>query len=370
MIFQKRFNIVIACCVLIGLVFTFTHRSYAGSFQIYIIDVGQADATLLVSPSGKTLLVDSGNNGHGPRIRSVMKDAGVTRINYFVCTHYHADNYGGIDELVNSGVSIDHVYDRGDKAFLPGQKLESKTFQDYNKTVGNRALHLARGSTIPLDPEVFITCIASGGLVLGEDSNQHGETENEMSIALLIQYGAFKYFIGGGIGKTTEDRINQLNILTNVDMYQSNLKGSLTAGTIKIEVDGAADTYTMAFRDKLYFFQTKDRVIPESEIVIHSVLPNPIGDDRYYELVSLKNKGNVPVSMTDWKLKNKKGRIWPLTGFGTIHSGQTVTIERNRMPMSLDNRSDKITLLGPRNEIIDTYSYDSTEEGVLIATGH
>jgi len=353
-----------------GLFLALASGSYAGSLQIYIVDVDQADATLLVSPNSKTLLVDSGNNGHGARIKAVMNDAGVTRINYFVCTHYHDESYGGIDELKRSGVVIDHVYDRGDKAFLPVRKLENKTFQAYNKAVGSQAIHLTRGSTIPLDPEIFITCIASGGILLGEGLNRYGETENDMSIALLIQYGGFKYFMGGGIGKTVEDKLNQSHVVNNVDIYQSSLKDSLSGGTITIEVDGTADTYTMAVRDKLYSFHTKDRVIPESEIVIHSVLPNSVGDDRYNEMVSLRNKGDVAVSMIDWKLKNKKGQIWPLAGLDILHAGQTATIARNRMPMSLDNRGDKITLLGPSNEIIDTYAYDRTEKGVLIATGH
>ena len=59
----------------------------AQTLRIFHIDVEQADATLLVSPSGKTLLVDSGKNGHGPRIKAVMDQANVTTIDFFVKTH-------------------------------------------------------------------------------------------------------------------------------------------------------------------------------------------------------------------------------------------------------------------------------------------
>ncbi len=58
--------------------------------------------------------MDSGKNGHGARIKDVMDQAGITRIDHFVCTHYHEDHYGGIDDLVlDQGVTVGQVYDRG-----------------------------------------------------------------------------------------------------------------------------------------------------------------------------------------------------------------------------------------------------------------
>ena len=75
------------------------------SLRIFHIDVEQGDATLFVSPSGNTLLVDSGKNGHGSRIKAVMDLAGVSQIDHFVNTHYHEDHYVGIEiaKLVSAG---------------------------------------------------------------------------------------------------------------------------------------------------------------------------------------------------------------------------------------------------------------------------
>jgi len=105
---------------------------------------------LLASPSGRTLLVDSGKNGHGDRLRAVLQLAGVSQIDHFVATHYHEDHYGGIDDLADAlAVPIINAYDRGDKAFLPASRLNSATYGDYDAAVGHRALHLTRGETIP-----------------------------------------------------------------------------------------------------------------------------------------------------------------------------------------------------------------------------
>ena len=62
------------------LAFTWSIVADAQPLRIYHTDVDQADATLIVSPSGRTLLVDSGKNGHGPRLRAAMQTAGVTQI--------------------------------------------------------------------------------------------------------------------------------------------------------------------------------------------------------------------------------------------------------------------------------------------------
>ena len=56
----------------------------AQTLRIFHIDVESADATLLVLPNGKTLLIDSGGNGKGPRLKRAMDDVGVSQIDVFV----------------------------------------------------------------------------------------------------------------------------------------------------------------------------------------------------------------------------------------------------------------------------------------------
>ncbi len=143
-------------------------RGGAQTLRIYHIDVDQASATLFVAPSGKTLLVDSGKNGHGGRLRAAMQQAGVSQIDFFLNTHYHEDHLGGIDDLFNSHVTIAHVYDRGDTAFVSLKTKSTGAYQDYLAIFGPSAEALARGKTIPLDPLMTVTSIAAGGAVLGE----------------------------------------------------------------------------------------------------------------------------------------------------------------------------------------------------------
>lgn len=200
----------------------FSGSALAEGLSIYFIDVEQADSTLIVSPSGKTLLIDSGKNFHGKRIKAVMEDAGVDRIDHYVTTHYHEDHYGGIDDVVDMGITVIKAYDRGDKTFLSQKKLDEPTYKDYQAAVGSRAKHLKRGRKINLDPDMTVTAISSGGVVKGElNPVVTGHHENDMSISLLIQYGDFSLFVGGDIESHTEQKIADRDLVMDVDIYIS-----------------------------------------------------------------------------------------------------------------------------------------------------
>lgn len=421
----------------------------AQTLRIYHIDVEQADATLFVAPGGQTLLVDSGRNGHGDRIRAVMADAGVTRIDFFVATHYHADHYGGIDDLVNSGVTVSQAFDRGDKNFLPQKKLDERTYKDYQTAVGEDAIHITRGMTIPLDPLMTVTAISSGGVVLGEQNPAHGHDENDMSVSLLITFGNFSYFVGGDIvggdiHTATENKIAARDLVTDISVYQADHHGSNTSssvefitdlspqvviisngsdagyrhprqvtldnlanlspppsvfqtnkylgvgddggnvadqfiadpetsdkdGTILVTVDLSAGSFIVSYGTGSSHSFAIGSVGASVDVVIQSLLPNPVGSDRELEEVSLLNKGPAPVSLAGWRLADLSGAVWSLTEAGTIQPGSTTTIRRNGKKMSLNNGSDEIRLIDSGGNEKDRFAWSGSQEGIVIGTGH
>ena len=68
------------------------------ALQVYAIDTEGGKATLDVAPGEQTVLVDSGNPGgrDTDRIMAALSDAGATKIDYLVSTHYHVDHVGGL----------------------------------------------------------------------------------------------------------------------------------------------------------------------------------------------------------------------------------------------------------------------------------
>jgi beta-lactamase superfamily II metal-dependent hydrolase len=87
------------------------------ALNIYVVDVEGGNATLFVTPSGESLLIDTGNIGAAAprdagRIMAAMKDAGVQQIDHLIITHWHGDHFGGLAELA-SHVTIKEFIDHG-----------------------------------------------------------------------------------------------------------------------------------------------------------------------------------------------------------------------------------------------------------------
>ena len=84
--------------------------------EIYWIDVEGGAATLLISPSGESLLFDAGweiGDRDAARIAATATQAGLTKIDHFVLSHFHADHAGGIAAL-GKRIPIGRCFDRGD----------------------------------------------------------------------------------------------------------------------------------------------------------------------------------------------------------------------------------------------------------------
>src|SRR5258707_6031298 len=88
----------------------------AKTLDVYFIDVEGGQATLMVSPSGESMLVDTGwagfNNRDADRIAAAAKLAGVKQIDYLVITHFHSDHVGGVPQLA-AKLPIKHYVDHG-----------------------------------------------------------------------------------------------------------------------------------------------------------------------------------------------------------------------------------------------------------------
>jgi len=87
------------------------------TLDIYVIDVEGGNATLLVAPSGESLLIDTGNTGAAAprdagRIMDAIKDAKLAQIDRLITTHWHGDHYGGMAELATR-IPIREFIDHG-----------------------------------------------------------------------------------------------------------------------------------------------------------------------------------------------------------------------------------------------------------------
>src|SRR6266481_4197469 len=88
------------------------------TLDIYMVDVEGGNATLLVAPSGESLLIDTGNVGpeaairDAERIMAAAQDARLSQIDHLIVTHWHNDHFGGLAELAKR-IPIRHFIDHG-----------------------------------------------------------------------------------------------------------------------------------------------------------------------------------------------------------------------------------------------------------------
>ena len=122
----------------------------AKPLQIYVVDTEGGKAALWVSPTGQSLLIDSGNPGGRDidRIMAAVTDAGLTRIDYLISTHYHVDHIGGLQELA-ARVPIGHYIDHG-PSVEPREQVQG--FQQAYAALYGKAAHTVAkpGDRIPI----------------------------------------------------------------------------------------------------------------------------------------------------------------------------------------------------------------------------
>ena len=214
--------------------------------RIYFVDIGQGAGTLIVSPTGKTLLVDGGPPGGGTKVATLLGTLGIPAIDFTVVTHYHIDHISGVTELLQANRVAGVAFDNGDGPDVqpPGTSTSPTstrgTYLNYiaatNRPGVTRAT-IQPGQVIDLGGGVRVTCIVAGGrLASGGSVPITNEDLNSESIALLVEYQNFDYLVSGdltGGGSTStaktpdvETYVGQL--VGDLDVVQLNHHGSTT----------------------------------------------------------------------------------------------------------------------------------------------
>ena len=142
-----------------------THSQGRNTLDIYSIDVEGGGATLFVSPSGESLLVDAGNPGarDADRIAAAVKAAGLSQIDYLVISHYHGDHVGGVVDLA-ARVPIKTFVDHGSEIHdASAFRLKDPVFETYlGQRAKGRHLEVKPGDTIPVKG-LNVTVVSADG---------------------------------------------------------------------------------------------------------------------------------------------------------------------------------------------------------------
>src|ERR1700689_5739286 len=172
------------------------------SLQIYFIDVEGGQATLVVSPSGESLLIDTGWPGYegrdADRILAAAHQAGIQQLDFVLITHYHRDHVGGVPQLVD-GIKVGTFVDHGPN--LEDSEVTRVDYAAYQKAVAGHAHVVVKpGWGLPIKGIEVRVLSAAGDHITsplagaGEANSYCGaepvaavdDTENARSVGVLV----------------------------------------------------------------------------------------------------------------------------------------------------------------------------------------
>ncbi|WP_436902832.1 ComEC/Rec2 family competence protein [Halovenus halobia] len=200
-------------------------QSPDGELEIHHIDVGQADATLLIGPEGETILIDTGDyRADGEEVLAYLDEQGVERIDHLVTTHPHADHIGGheavIDTYETERDGIGAIYD-------PGATTTTNTYDEYLDAVERHDVELfevKRGDMLPTEGPIEAEVLHPG--------SSKPENLNDDSIALSISFGETTYLTTGDVESGVESTlVEEYGDELEADIYQAGHHGSSTSST-------------------------------------------------------------------------------------------------------------------------------------------
>jgi competence protein ComEC len=229
--------------VVLGLLGASAVLCEARDLEIYWIDAEGGASTLIVSPSGESLLVDTANrtpdDRDAKRIMVAVQQAGLKKIDYLLTTHFHGDHYGALPALVKL-IPIGMYFDHGPSVELnrPNVAAAYKVYEDLS--AGKRK-SLKPGDHIPLKG-VNIEVVMSGTQAITSplkgggaknaacaDFKEHPpevDPDNDQSVGFVLKYNKFDFIDLGDLTWNYEQKlVCPVNLIGKIDLYQTTHHG-------------------------------------------------------------------------------------------------------------------------------------------------
>ncbi len=187
--------------------------------EVHFMDVGQGDAILLVSPEGRSLLVDGGEFHMGDDVLAYLDELNIEELDIIVATHPHSDHIGGLIRVMEE-LPVGQVYDSG-------RMHTTQTMLSYLETIENKDIHfqvVSQGYSFQLGEEVKIFVLSPWDDLLQEEINA-------ASIVLLVKYRDFTMLLTGDATALVEEGLLERGQLEPLHILKVAHHGSRTSTT-------------------------------------------------------------------------------------------------------------------------------------------
>ncbi|MGG4495607.1 MBL fold metallo-hydrolase [Brevibacillus reuszeri] len=186
-----------------------------GKVIVHYIDVGQGASQLIIGPSGKTILIDAGNNDKEKVVTDYLKKQNVKKVDILIGTHPDADHTGGLDAVIRT-------FDIG-KIYMPRVQANTKTFESVLTEIAKKGLKVSTakaGVTLEWEPDVAIEMVAPIGSY---------KDANDMSAVIHLTYGTTSFLFTGDAETESEKDLVQSQVNLKSDVLLVGHHGSKTS---------------------------------------------------------------------------------------------------------------------------------------------
>ena len=214
-------------------------RAAVRTLDIYFIDVEGGQSTLVVTPTGQSMLIDTGWAGFAnrdpDRIMAAARDACIDQLDYLLITHFHSDHLGGVPEVVRR-MPVKRFVDYGEP--VEPTAFTATPFAAYKPVrEGAPQVHPAPGDKVPLN-RLDVDVLSAGGRLIttalsgtadagqanpacaGLGSLADPQTENPRSLGIRVKFGRFTFLDLGDLpGKNLAALACPTNLIGHVDLY-------------------------------------------------------------------------------------------------------------------------------------------------------
>ena len=202
-----------------------------GELQVHVLDVGpiDGDAILIISPTGKTVLLDAGDTSKSKVVIDALKRYKVTQLDYFIATHPHPDHIGGAAAVIKA-TKVLNVIDNGlgpvepitQSARPPApmsstNKVKKKKptpttfYDDYEAALKQNGAQYEKaepGKKYDLGGGARLTILGPAQPYFIKEQLKNGGNEpNANSVVVRLDYGDFSMLLPGDAEAQTEQRM-------------------------------------------------------------------------------------------------------------------------------------------------------------------
>lgn len=189
----------------------------ASPLNVYALDIGQGDSLLIVSPTGKTVLIDTGDTGNNKRVlEALMSHAGAQKLDLFIASHPHQDHIGVADLVLNaSATNATNVLDSG----FPYTTQTYKRYLEAVQKTGAKFINAEPGQTFDIGGGAVVTVLSPIKPFFKQSELRKGASEpNANSVVVRLDYNKFSMIFTGDAEAETEARMiaNKANLRAKV----------------------------------------------------------------------------------------------------------------------------------------------------------